>query len=95
MRKITKEDQQILKEQFPKFGKIQACMCNNPEYGVTLSPEAKRWLNRGKTQDKKRPKSKVVSVRLTLEEMEKIEKHILATSQSISDYLKGKLTDDD
>ena len=95
MKKITKEDQATLKEKFPKFSKITACMVNNPEYGVTLSPEAKRWLNQGKTQEKQRPKSKVVSVRLTLEEMNRIEKHILATSQSISDYLKGKLTDDD
>lgn len=45
MRRITKEDRETLKERFPKFSKIQACMCNNPEYGVSISPEAKDWLN--------------------------------------------------
>ena len=44
--KITKEDQQIINQRFPKFTKIQACMVNNPEYGVSISPEAKDWLNR-------------------------------------------------
>lgn len=45
MRKITKEDREILSRRFPKFSKIQACMVNNPEYGVSISPEAKDWLN--------------------------------------------------
>lgn len=46
--RITPEDQIILKKQFPKFSKISACYCNNPEYGVSLSPAAKDWLNRMK-----------------------------------------------
>ena len=44
--KITPEDREIIKQRFPKFSKIQACMVNNPEYGLSISPEAKDWLNR-------------------------------------------------
>lgn len=74
MRKITKEDQATLKEKFPKFSKITACMVNNPEYGVTLSPEAKRWLNRGKNKEKQRNKN-VASIRLTYDEMKALSEH--------------------
>ena len=74
MKKITKEDQQILKEKFPKFGKIQACMCNNPEYGVTLSPAAKRWLNHDKKPQKQGNKN-VASIRLTYDELKAIAGH--------------------
>ena len=62
--RITPEDQAIIKKRFPKFSKIQACMCNNPEYGVSLSPQAKRWLNRMKNPTQSNVKSKVVSARV-------------------------------
>lgn len=62
--RITPEDQATLKKKFPKFSKITACMCNNPEYGVSLSPAAKRWLNHAKTPLKSNVKSKVVSARV-------------------------------
>lgn len=34
----------ILQEKFPKFSKIQLSMVRNPEYGVTLSPDARKLL---------------------------------------------------
>ena len=33
-----------LKEKFPKFSKVALCMIRNPQYGVDLSNEAKRYL---------------------------------------------------
>ena len=35
----------MLKPQFPKFGKNHVSMCKNGEYGVTLSPMAVKALN--------------------------------------------------
>ena len=95
MKKITKEDQLTLKEKFPKFGKIQACMCNNPEYGVTLSPAAKRWLNHGKTGQKQRSKSKVISVRVDVDEVEKLKSMGVQITDLIKEAIKEKITDDD
>lgn len=34
----------LLSEKFPKFTRIQLCMVNNPEYGLDLSAQAKRYL---------------------------------------------------
>lgn len=33
-----------LKEKFPKFSKVALCMVRNPQYGVDLSRDAKRFL---------------------------------------------------
>jgi hypothetical protein len=33
-----------LKEKFPKFSKVALCMVRNPQYGVDLSKEAKKYL---------------------------------------------------
>ena len=33
-----------LKEKFPKFSKVALCMVRNPQYGVDLSADAKRYL---------------------------------------------------
>lgn len=33
-----------LKEKFPKFSKVALCMVRNPQYGVDLSKDAKRFL---------------------------------------------------
>ena len=33
-----------LKEKFPKFSKVALCMVRNPQYGVDLSKDAKRYL---------------------------------------------------
>jgi len=33
-----------LKEKFPKFSKVALCMVRNPQYGVDLSADAKRFL---------------------------------------------------
>lgn len=68
--RITPEDQAIIRKKFPKFSKIQACMCNNPEYGVSLSPKAKDWLNHAKSAVKSKAKSNVVSARVKDREKE-------------------------
>lgn len=34
----------VLKKRYPKFSKIALCMIRNPEYGVDLSPDAKKFL---------------------------------------------------
>ena len=33
-----------LKGKFPKFSKVALCMVRNPQYGVDLSADAKRYL---------------------------------------------------
>lgn len=34
----------VLKKRYPKFSKIALCMIRNPEYGVDLSVDAKKFL---------------------------------------------------
>jgi len=68
--RITPEDQAIIKKKFPKFSKIQACMCNNPDYGVSLSPKAQKWLNQQKSAVKSNAKSNVVSARVKDRDMD-------------------------
>lgn len=82
LQKITKEDQEILKRKFPKFGKETACMCNNPAYGVTLSPEAKRWL--------KRMKNGIKSKETTLY---KLEEYLQDTGMSVEEFIEGARRD--
>lgn len=43
--KIDTATARILAERFPRFGKIQKCMINNPEYGVGLSEAAIAYLD--------------------------------------------------
>lgn len=43
-REYGKEVVDILKKHYPKFSKVQLCMIRNPEYGVDLSKEAKKYL---------------------------------------------------
>ena len=69
-----------LQSKFPKFSKVTLCMVNNPEYGVDISKEGKRWLNQQKNKSKtKMSKSKVVSARVDDD-----------TAEKLSQYLKGK-----
>ena len=82
MSRITPEDQAILKKRFPKFSKITACMCNNPEYGVSLSPKAKDWLNHAKSATKSNVKSNVVSARVKDGDMEILKE--LAREQGVT-----------
>ena len=35
---------EALKVRFPKFSKVALCMIRNPQYGVDLSKEAKKYL---------------------------------------------------
>ena len=35
---------EALKVRFPKFSKVALCMVRNPQYGVDLSKEAKKYL---------------------------------------------------
>ena len=35
---------EALKVRFPKFSKVALCMVRNPQYGVDLSRDAKRYL---------------------------------------------------
>lgn len=91
--RITKEDQLIIKEKFPKFSKVTACMCNNPEYGVTLSPAAKRLLASGKKTEKPRNKN-VASVRLTYDEMKWIEANGKTFSEIVHEVIKEKMIND-
>lgn len=91
--RITKEDQLIIKEKFPKFSKVTACMCNNPEYGVTLSPAAKRLLRNAGSKAKPRNKN-VASVRLTSDEMKWIESHGKSFSEIVHEVIKEKMIDD-
>lgn len=67
--KITPEDRETIKKVCPKFSRICACMVNNPEYGVTLTPKAKRALNRAKSATKSNAQSRVVSARVKDREM--------------------------
>jgi hypothetical protein len=43
-RKYSKEVISILKKRYPKFSKVALCMIRNPEYGVDLSDNAKKYL---------------------------------------------------
>lgn len=70
--RITKEDREIIEKVCPKFSRICQCYVNNPEYGVTLSPKARRALNEAKKVNKQSKKSNVASVRLNDEEMQKL-----------------------
>ena len=80
--RITPEDQAIIKKKFPKFSKIQACMCNNPDYGVSLSPKAQKWLNQQKNAVKSNAKSNVVSARVKDRDMDILKE--LASEQGVS-----------
>ena len=93
MKRITSEDQRTIQKVCPKFSRICQCYCNNPDYGVTLSPKAKNALNMAKKRRESNVKSKVVSVRLTLDEMDKLEKHLVETAQSISEFMKERMAD--
>ena len=48
MKRYPSDTVKLLSTEFPKFSKITLCYVNNPEYGVDISPEAKRWFNRMK-----------------------------------------------
>ena len=89
--KITPEDREIIKQRFPKFSKIQACMCNNPEYGISLSPAAKKWLNQVKNGQKQSAAKKVVSVRLDDGEMEKLKSYAASRNLTISDAFRQEV----
>lgn len=82
MRRITKEDREILNRRFPKFSKIQACMCNNPEYGVSISPEAKDWLNQAYFA-----KYGISDADLTKEEQEAVQKYVEEHFESIKSMI--------
>lgn len=84
MKRITKEDREIIAKACPKFNRICACYCNNPEYGVTLSPKAKRALNAGKNSVKKETAKPVVSVRLDKEDMEMLKRFCEEHNTTIS-----------
>lgn len=87
MQRITPEDQRTLKKKFPKFNRICACYVNNPQYGLSLSPEAKRLLNRGKNAEKKQRKSKVISARVDVDDVEKLNSYLKANGLTISDFI--------
>lgn len=80
--RITKEDQEILKKKFPKFGKEAACMCNNPSYGVTLSPAAKRWLKDAKNGRKSKETT-----------LYKLEEYLQDTGLSVEEFIEGARRD--
>jgi hypothetical protein len=58
-----KETVELLQQHFPKFTKVALCMVRNPEYGVTLSPKAKRILDKA---EGKMPKKRSTPNRLTI-----------------------------
>ena len=68
--RITPEDRETIKKVCPKFSRICACMVNNPEYGLTLTPKAKRALNTAKSATKSNASTSVVSARVKDREKE-------------------------
>lgn len=92
--RITKEDRLIIEKVCPKFNRICACYCNNPDYGVTLSPKAKRALNRANNSHKRNANKNVASVRLTYDEMKWIELHGKSFSEIVHEVIKEKMIDD-
>ena len=88
MKRITKEDRETIATVCPKFNRICACYVNNPEYGVTLSPKAKRALNTANNAVKRSPKNDVVSVRLTKEDIEIIERYGSTMSEAIRTMIR-------
>ena len=86
--RITPEDQAIIKQKFPKFTKIQACMVNNPAYGVSISPQAKRWLNHAKNPTKSNVRSNVVSTRVKDREMTALKKLASELGVTVGELLK-------
>lgn len=89
MKRITKEDREIIAKTCPKFNRICACYCNNPEYGVTLSPKAKRALNAGKNSVKSKEKTKVVSARVDVDDMERLNAYLKANGMTVAEFIKG------
>ena len=80
--RITPEDQQIIKKKFPKFSKISACYCNNAEYGVTLSQEAKDWLNQAYFA-----KNGMSDAELTNEQAEIVQRYVEQHFDSIKSFI--------
>lgn len=74
--RITKDDREIIAKVCPKFSRICQCYVNNPEYGVTLSPKARRALNEAKKTEKKNANSNVASVRCTEGEMQTLKRFV-------------------
>ena len=88
MKRITKEDREIIAKVCPKFSRICQCYVNNPEYGVTLSLKAKRALNKAKNEQKRSAKSRVVSVRLGVDEVEMLQSLGIQISDLIKESVK-------
>lgn len=69
-------------------------MVNNPEYGVTLSPGAKRWLNRTNNTVKQRD-TRVVSARLNDDVVERLKiyakENNLTVNQLIAQVIEEKI----
>lgn len=43
-REYSKEIIDVVRKRYPKFSKVALCMIRNPQYGVDLSDEAKKYL---------------------------------------------------
>jgi len=82
MKKITKEDQAILEKHFPKFTRIQACMVNNPAYGISLSPEAEKLLNKPS-----RAFNNAITDDLPQEQAEVVERYLESHFDSIKSFI--------
>lgn len=87
MKRITKEDRETIAKVCPKFNRICACYVNNPEYGVTLSPKAKRALNTAKNGNKQSNKN-VASIRLTYDELQAIADHGKSMTEAIREAIR-------
>ena len=94
MKRITSEDQRTIQKVCPKFSRICQCYCNNPDYGVTLSPKAKRALNRANNSPKRNANKNVASVRLTYDEMKWIAEYGKSFSEIVHEVIKEKMLDD-
>ena len=84
--RITSEDQRTIKAVCPLFNRIAACYCNNPDYGVTLSPKAKRALNRGKKALKTQA-TKVISGRIEVDVAKRLNEYLKANGMTINDFI--------
>ena len=76
----------MLKPQFPKFGKNYVSMCKNGEYGVTLSPMAVKTLSKHyPVRKENRKKGNRITLRLTDVEYAALLTLVEATSSTMQD----------
>lgn len=86
-KKYPSETVKLLQNKFPKFNRIALCYVNNPEYGVDISAEGKRLLNRAKNKEKPKPKSKVVSARVDDDVAERLNDYVKGLGLTVNEYL--------